>query len=83
MSDVTVYWRPGCGFCMRMDRTLQAAGLEYARRNIWTDRAAAEFVQAHNDGNETVPTVVIDGVVYSNPDPGFVLEQAGESSSPG
>ena len=78
MSDrrVTVYWRPGCGFCMRMDRALQAAGLEYERRNIWTDRAAAEFVRSHNDGNETVPTVTIGDDVYSNPEPSFVLAQA-------
>jgi glutaredoxin-like protein len=76
MSKLTVYWRPGCGFCMRLDRTLKAAGLEYEKRNIWTDREAAEFVKAHNDGNETVPTVVIGDTVYSNPEPSFVLEQA-------
>ena len=77
MSNVTVYWRPGCGFCMRLERTLKAAGMEYERRNIWRDRAAAEFVKAHNDGDETVPTVTIDGVTYSNPDPAFALDQAG------
>ena len=77
MSNVTVYWRPGCGFCMRMQRALDGAGLAYEQRNIWTDRAAAEFVKDHNDGNETVPTVTINGVTYSNPHPTFVLEQAG------
>ncbi len=76
MSDVTVYWRPGCGFCMRMQRALDAAGLAYEQRNIWTDREAAEFVRAHNNGNETVPTVTIGDITYSNPDPSFVLEQA-------
>ncbi len=37
--------------------------------NIWCDRAAAAFVRSVNAGSETVPTVVVGGVVLSNPTP--------------
>lgn len=74
---VTVFWRPGCGFCAMLERGLSKAGLEYERRNIWEDAEAAQFVRTANNGNETVPTVVIGTDVYTNPPARFVLEQLG------
>ena len=71
----TVFWRPGCGFCVMLERGLQKAGVEYERRNIWEDPDAAEFVRAVNDGNETVPTVVVGTDVYTNPRVSTVLER--------
>lgn len=41
--------------------------------NIWRDPDAAAFVRSVADGNETVPTVVIDGHAYINPPPGQVV----------
>lgn len=35
--------------------------------NIWEDAEGAAFVRSVADGNETVPTVVIDGVAHVNP----------------
>ncbi len=73
-QGVAVYWRPGCPFCM----ILRSAVSKYADRaawvNIWEDEDAAAYVRSVNDGNETVPTVVIDGVPLTNPSPGLVLE---------
>lgn len=37
--------------------------------NIWNDEEAAAYVRSVNNGNETVPTVVIDGQAYTNPSP--------------
>lgn len=72
-----VYWRPGCGFCAMLERGLTAGGVEYERRNIWDDAEAAEFVRMVNDGNETVPTVVIGTDVYTNPPASLVFEKLG------
>lgn len=72
-----MFWRPGCGFCAMLERGLSVVGLEYQRRNIWEDAEAAEFVRLVNDGNETVPTVVIGTDVYTNPPASFVLEKLG------
>jgi hypothetical protein len=42
--------------------------------NIWEDGAGRAYVRSVNDGNETVPTVVIDGVPHTNPEPSLVVE---------
>ena len=82
MADVIVYWRPGCGFCMRLDRSLTEAGVSYDRRNIWEDEEAATFVRSVNRGNETVPTVVIAGEALTNPLPAEVLARLGIEPPP-
>lgn len=56
---VTLYWRPGCGFCLVLRRELDRAGLERNEVNIWEDPAAAALVRSVAWGNETVPTVVV------------------------
>lgn len=77
MADLTVFWRPGCGFCMRLERSLREAGVAYERCNIWEDDQAAAYVRSVNRGNETVPTVVIDGEALTNPSPAMVLTRLG------
>ncbi len=79
---MTVFWRPGCGFCMRLERELARAGVEYRRRNIWEDDEAAVFVRSVNNGNETVPTVVIGDEYLTNPSPATVLTKLGVEPPP-
>lgn len=67
MSEVTVYWRPGCGFCARLFADIEAAGLAHDRVNIWDDREAAQYVRSVAAGNETVPTVRIGEHAMVNP----------------
>ncbi len=45
--------------------------------NIWQDREAAEFVRSLNHGNETVPTVLLNGEPATNPDPALVKARLG------
>ncbi|PZS27160.1 MAG: NrdH-redoxin [Pseudonocardiales bacterium] len=70
---VTLYWRPGCMFCMRLRLALRWHHLRVHQVNIWKDSAAAAFVRSVAGGNETVPTVVIDGRAVVNPAPGDVV----------
>ena len=35
INAVQFYWRPGCGFCARLDRALEHAGIPMAKHNIW------------------------------------------------
>ncbi len=60
-GTVTVYWRPGCGFCAALRFGLERAGVGYEAVNIWEVPAAAEFVRSVAGGSETVPTVTVDG----------------------
>ena len=71
--EVVIYWRPGCQFCGRLKWRLGACGQQAIWVNIWQDKEAAQFVRSNNEGNETVPTVVMDGSVITNPDPELVL----------
>lgn len=66
-GPVTVYWRPGCGFCSGLMRSLDRAGLAHRRRNIWEDDEAAAFVRSVAGGNETVPTVTVGDRALVNP----------------
>lgn len=65
--QVTLYWRPGCGFCARLMRELDHLGIYLERRNIWEDPDDAAFVRSVANGNETVPTVVVGAQVMVNP----------------
>ena len=66
-SDIVMYWRPGCGFCAALDRKLSKAGLVFEKRNIWEDPDHAAFVRSVARGNETVPTLLVNGVPMVNP----------------
>ena len=68
-ESVVVYWRPLCGFSLRLLQALEAAGIRPELHDIWEEPEAAEFVRSVNDGAETVPTVVVDGTAYPNPPP--------------
>jgi mycoredoxin len=72
---VDVYWRPGCGFCNRLLRVFDQAGVQVRLHNIWDDGEARIFVQRHNRGNETVPTVAVGPDVVTNPSPKDFVEQ--------
>lgn len=73
-EHIDFYWRPGCGFCMSLERRLEGAGIPYRKFNIWEDDENAAFVRSVANGNETVPTVRIGGTSLVNPSLGQVLE---------
>jgi len=74
ISAVDLYWRPGCGFCARLDRTLEPTGIAINRHNIWESDDAAAFVRSVANGNETVPTVQIGETSMVNPSAAEVLQ---------
>jgi glutaredoxin len=71
--EATLYWRPGCVFCLRLRLVLWWHHLSIRRVNIWADPEAAAYVRSVAGGNETVPTVVIDGHPVINPAPSQVV----------
>ncbi|MBI1351246.1 MAG: glutaredoxin [Actinomycetales bacterium] len=81
--DVTVYWRPGCGFCHVLRHELDRAGVERAEVNIWEDPAAAALVRSVARGNETVPTVVVGNHAMVNPSAREVLAAVGVPDADG
>ncbi len=72
---VVIYWRPGCSYCLRLRWRLRRTGRRASWVNIWRDEEAAAFVRSVNDGDEIVPTVLLDGQPITNPAPQLVLDR--------
>ncbi|ALO91412.1 Membrane protein [Streptomyces hygroscopicus subsp. limoneus] len=75
-----VFWRPGCKYCIRLRIRLGRSARRMHWVDIWRDPAGAAVVRAANDGNETVPTVVVAGRPHTNPDPEWVRAQISPSA---
>ncbi len=82
-AQITMYWRPGCGFCSALQRNLDRLEVSYESVNIWDSPEAAEFVRSVARGNETVPTVTIGAVALVNPSAQDVLEAVLKSAEIG
>jgi len=71
-ATITMYSTTWCGYCNRLKKQLDREGIGYTEINIEQDPASAFFVEQVNNGNQTVPTVLVvpaDGeqVVMTNP----------------
>ena len=90
-GQIDFYWRPGCPFCMSLERSLTKMNVPLNKKNIWESPADAAYVRSVADGNETVPTVTIGATSMVNPSPQEVVAAAAkefpglipESDSPG
>ncbi|MFG3206070.1 glutaredoxin domain-containing protein [Streptomyces sp. NPDC048192] len=74
-----VFWRPGCTYCIRLRIRLGRSARRMHWVDIWRDPAGAAAVRTANDGNETVPTVILAGRPHTNPDPAWLREQLSRS----
>ncbi|RDI53280.1 mycoredoxin [Nocardia mexicana] len=67
-TDLTMYSTTWCGYCRRLKKQLDEAGITYTEVDIELDPASAEFVGSVNGGNHVVPTVKYsDGSTATNP----------------
>ncbi len=74
---VVVYARPGCTWCLRLRLALLGHSPAPLWVDVWDDDDASAFVRAVNEGNETVPTVVIGDVGLVNPSAAHVADLLG------
>jgi mycoredoxin len=58
-GSVTMYSTTWCGYCRRLKTQLDREGIAYNEINIELDPESAAFVEKANDGNQTVPTVLV------------------------
>lgn len=66
-TPIEFYWRPGCPFCGRLERSLTTLSIPFEKRNIWEDPDHAAYVRSVAGGNETVPTIRIGSTALVNP----------------
>jgi mycoredoxin len=79
-EQIDFYWRPGCGFCMSLERNLNKLELPLNKINIWESPEGAAFVRSVANGNETVPTVHIGSTSLVNPRAHAVVEALAEEA---
>ncbi len=60
--QITIYTRPWCGGTMRVKRWLDQQGIPYTEIDISKDSEAAHYVETLNNGYQSVPTILFDGV---------------------
>ena len=73
-----IYTTTWCGYCHRLKRQLERAGVDLTEVDIEADPAAAAMVELVNDGDQTVPTMVFpDGSTLTNPSMNEVLAKLG------
>jgi mycoredoxin len=60
--QIALYVRPWCGSVMRVKRWLDNRGIPFTEIDITKDADAARYVEEVNDGHQSVPTILIDGV---------------------
>ncbi|MFG2878432.1 mycoredoxin [Streptomyces sp. NPDC048337] len=58
-GSVTMYSTTWCGYCRRLKTQLDREGIAYNEINIELDPESAAFVEKANNGNQTVPTVLV------------------------
>ncbi|ARQ68721.1 glutaredoxin family protein [Streptomyces marincola] len=72
-GTVTMYSTSWCGYCRRLKSQLDREGISFTEINIEEDTSAVAIVEKANNGNRTVPTVVVapesggDEVTMTNP----------------
>ncbi len=74
--QITMYWRPGCGFCSALKSSLNHLDVSYDDINIWDSPDAAAFVRSVANGNEVVPTVTVGSVSMVNPSAQQIVDAA-------
>ena len=77
MSDVQIYTKAWCPFCVRAKGLLAAKGVEYRETDVTSD-LELEREMMERSGRRTVPQIFIDGDGVGGYDDLAALEASGE-----
>ncbi|WP_049577014.1 glutaredoxin domain-containing protein [Streptomyces sp. SBT349] len=58
-GTVTMYSTTWCGYCRRLKSQMEREGIAYTEVDIEQEPSAVELVEKANNGNRTVPTLVV------------------------
>ncbi|MFB6163398.1 MAG: glutaredoxin family protein [Halococcoides sp.] len=85
MSDITLYELPGCPYCAKVKRKLDALGLDYESQTVPADHNERDAVEALT-GQTAVPVLVdeahgVDGLPESDDIVAYLDETYGDASA--
>ena len=65
--DIKLYGADWCIDCRVMKNFLDKKELDYQYIDITKDKTAVEIIKKINNGKKIIPTLIINGISYSNP----------------
>ena len=65
--NIKVYGADWCSDCLVAKRFLDEKGIKYEYIICNDNQEAIDFIEIANNGKRIIPTLDIDGVIYSNP----------------
>ena len=65
--DIKVYGADWCLDCVSTKKFLDSKGVDYEYIDIPDNKEAIALVEQINNGRRVIPTIMVDGVSYTNP----------------
>ena len=66
-SQVTMYSTAWCGYCRRLKRQMEQAGIPFREVDLDADASHDQRIIAKTGGYRTVPTLEVNGELLVNP----------------
>ena len=83
MDDIIFYGADWCPDCRRAKAYLKSNNIDYKFVDVDINEAATDLVQTLNNGKRVIPTIVINGTVYSNPPNDIIAASLGLNEDKG
>ena len=64
---IKVYGADWCSDCVTAKRFLDSKGVEFEYIDITDNQQAIKIVEGVNNGRRVIPTLMVDGVIFTNP----------------
>ena len=65
--NIKVFGADWCSDCVTAKRFLESKGVEFEYIDITDNQQAIDLVEKINKGRRVIPTLVVDGVSFTNP----------------
>jgi len=65
--DIKVYGADWCLDCVNTKKLLDSKAVDYEYIDITDNKETIAFVEQINNGRRVIPTLIVDGLSYTNP----------------
>jgi thioredoxin reductase (NADPH) len=76
-NEITLYGADWCPDCRRAKSFLKENNIQYTFVDVDLDESATKRVEQINNGKRIIPTILINGESYTNPDNGKIASELG------
>ena len=65
--NIKVYGADWCSDCVTAKKILNSKGVDFEYIDITDNQEAISLVEKINNGRRVIPTLMVDGVIFTNP----------------